>query len=274
MIIDSLIYVINKGYVEPSELSVGDCVYKLNYNKIEQGPIERIQSDFVSSMVNVVNSGQFSSLSTDDTRFLFVNGFGDYAHLKWDEISAKTRDKAFNKKMYLPVLTTMHKDDRTYTDSELDGWARVISIGQYDFTEAKNFLRSMTGIDNYIFIELLETWASFEPGKGYGFSKVLVKSRMFRFRHKQIAQEICRVANFAGWTADLQSYEKYWFVAINFEATPSLGSIPKTQKYYKKPYTGMVYNIDAGNSPILGRTAYNKYCFVPSISSLWEDAVD
>lgn len=274
MIIDSLVYVIGKGYVDPSEISPGDEVYKLKKNIIERGPVEQIQSDFLSSKVNVVSSGQFSSLSTDDTRFLFVNGYSEYTYLKWDEISSKTRDKAYNPNMYLPVLTTMDKRGKTYSDSDLDGWARAIAIDQYDVREALAFLKSLTGVDNYIFIELLENWLSFEPGKGYGFSKVLVKGRMFIFSYKAVAQEICRVANFAGWTADLQYFENKWFVAINFEATPSLGSIPKTQKYYKESYTGMVYNVNAGNSPVLGRTAYNKYCFIPSVSTLWGDLPD
>jgi len=269
MIIDSLVYVIGKGYLDPSEISPGDEVYTLDKSSIERSPIERIQSDFFSCNINVVNSGQFGNLSTDDTRFLFVNGHGEYAYLKWKEIPDKTLDKAYYASKYLPVLTTMDHGERSYSDSELDGWARAIAIGQYEYHEAVQFLLSLTGKDNYIFIEFLETWGSFEPGKGYGFSRVLVKGRMFVFKHKRIAQEICRVANFAGWTADLRQYEQNWFVAINFEATPSLGSVPKTQKYYTQPYTGMVYNVDAGNLPILGRTAYNKYCFIPSVSTLW-----
>ena len=269
MIIDSLVYVIGKGYVDPSELSPGDEVYKLKENIIERGPVERIQSDFLSSMINVINSGQFGNLSTDDTRFLFINGYGEYAYLKWSDIPDKTLDKGYYISKYLPVLTTLDKRERSFTDSEIDGWARAIAIKQYDYHEALNFLLTLRGKDCYIFIELLETWASYEPGKGYGFSRVLVKGRMFDFKEKRIAEEICRVANFAGWTAALQPYDHIWFVAINFEATPSLGSVPKTQKYYKQPYTGMVYNVDAGNLPILGRTAYNKYCFIPSVSTLW-----
>lgn len=271
MIIDSLVYVIGKGYLSPSELMIGDYVFTLNKNKIEVSPIERLQSDFISDSINVVNSGQFGSKSTDDTRFLFVNGFGEYANFKWSEIAENTRDKGYLQSKYLPVLTTMKKGDRSYTDSELDGWARLIASGLDEPIDSVNFLRSMTGIDNYVFIEFLETWASNDPGKGYGFSKVFVKTRAFLFKNRRVAEEICRVANFAGWTADLNKWGSVNQVSINFEATPSLGSIPKTQKYYKEPYIGMVYNVDAGNLPILGRTAYNKYCFIPSISCLWEE---
>lgn len=270
MIIDSLIYVIDKGYVDPGELSPGDSVYTLHGNKIEQSKVKTVQSDFISESINVVSSGQASSLGTSDTRYLFVNGYGEYRSLAWQEIPKLTRDKAYRASNFLPVLTALDDRPRTFTDSELDGLARLIATEVYDPFEVRKTLLSLTGLDNYIFIEFLENWCSYDPGKGYGFSKVLVKSRMFDFAYKQIADQICRVANMAGWTAETREYERRHFVAINFEATPSLGSIPKTQKYYTQPYVGIVYNVDAGNVPIMGRTAFGKYCFIPTMSKLFE----
>lgn len=270
MIVDSLVYVDTQGYIDPGDVSPGDVVYTLNNNQIEKSKVKSVHSDFIAEDINVVSSGQSSSLSTSDTRFLFVNGYGEYRALKWEEIPKLTRDKAYRIDSFLPVLTALDRRPRVFTDTELDGLARLVAIDNYDPRVVVEKLLALRGLDNYIFIEFLENWCSNDPGKGYGFQKVLVKSRMFPVSYRAVAAELCRVANLAGWTAELREYDRRFFVAINFEATPSLGSIPKTKKYYKKPYIGLVYNIDAGNVPIMGRTAFDKYCFIPTMSQLFE----
>lgn len=266
MIIDSLVYVIGRGYIDPSEVAVNDWVYALDKNVIKKIQVDSVQSDFYNDYINVISSGQSSCLATDDSRFLYVNGYGEYRYLKHEEIPKLTLDKAFGMDKYLPVLTTLDKQDRRYTDIELDGLARKIALGlDYEYDIA-NQLKTLQGIDNYILIEFLEHWASFDPGKGYGFNKTLVKSRAFVIQTKPVLDELCRVANFAGWTAEARHHKNQLFLAINFEATPLPGSIPKTKKYYREPYTGMVYNINAQNLPILGRTSHNKYRFIPTTS--------
>lgn len=270
MIVDSLIYVLGRGHVDPGEISPGDLVYVLNQNKIEQAPVKSIQSDFIVEDINVVSSGQASSLSTTDTRYLFVNGHGEYRSLKWEEIPNLTRDKGYHINSFLPVLTALDHRPRAFSDLELDGMARQLALNSYEPREMVERLLALRGKDNYILIEFLENWNSADPGMGYGFGKVLVKGRMIPIAHKIVVEELCRVANLAGWTAEYAAGERSFLMVINFEATPSLGSIPKPQKYYKQPHVGLVYNIDAGNVPIMGKTAFDKYCFIPTMSQLFD----
>ena len=257
-------YVIDKGLTNPEDVCVGDLVYTIDGNlKIRINSIESIKMDFYSGKINVIKSGQNQSLSTDTTRFMYVTGDLKYAtrFAKWSEIESITPNKEALPTKYLPVLSFLDDASRTMTDSELDGLARRIYLGELTDAQYRGMLKNMRGQDGIVLITLMEEYFSESPGKGK-YGRASVKDRLFYIPQKWIVPEIARIAVLSGYTAQIVD-PGIGAIQVNFESTPVPGSIPKNQKYYKEPFADYVYALNAKNLPILGRSR-TKWCFMPT----------
>lgn len=259
MIANIEIYVIGKGYTHPDNLNIGDEVYVLDDGVIKITKISNVESEQFSGNINVIKSGQHQAKVTDETKHLYKSEF-DYKYTTWEQIPKITRDKYYFDKAYCPVLSGIDERQRSYTDLELDGLARQFRLELYKEQEMVETLRSLTGYDNYIFIDFLENWLSDHPGKGTGFDAKNVKTRMFYIGNDLIEKEIVRISCLSGFTAEINGSG---YLRINFESTPIPGSVPKPQKYFKELFSGAVYRVNADNLPILGKSQ-NKYFFIPT----------
>lgn len=257
-------YVIGKGLTDPMDLCPGDKVYTLNENlKTSIESIDSVAVDFYTGRVNVVKSGQNQSLSTDSTRFMYVTGDKNYktAFIKWKDIDQVTPNKEAIPSKYLPVLSFLDEHDRQHGDSELDGLARRIYLGELTEEQYRGIIKPMRGQDGIVLVTLMEEYFSHSPGKGR-FGRASVKDRTFYLPQRQLLPEISRIAVLSGYTAQIID-TMTGAMQINFESTPVPGSIPKNQKYYKEPFVGYMYSINASNLPILGRSL-TKWCFLPT----------
>lgn len=262
MLSDCKPYVIGKGLTEPFDLKLGDRVYTLDDNlKIEIRPIDFLKTDFHAGKINVIKSGQNQSLSTDSTRFMYVTGDLKYKTMfaKWSEIDAITPNKEAQPSKHLPVLSFLDQHPRMYDDLFLDGLARTLYLGNLTVETFRDTMIPMRGQDGIVLVTLMEEYFSDAPGKGK-YGRASVKDRLFYFPQKWVTEEVARLAVLSGYTAQIVD-KSIGALQINFESTPVPGSIPKNQKYYKEPFADYVFQIRAGNLPILGRSR-TKWCFM------------
>ena len=267
---DSEIYAIGKGFVTPDNLTPGDRCYTLDSWRVEVGEVSSISSDFISQKINVINSGQNNVDATPDARYLYGNGRGDSRLVPWEDIPKITPDKSASETKYCPILSWPAPGDRLLSDRDLEYVARMVAYGReaYDLSQFYSVVnRVETGQDAQVLIDMLEFWASESPGTGR-FDRVSVKARTHKIHDKRMLDELCRVAVLAGFTASVSSYNSLTYaLKVYYESMPVPGSIPRNQKYSQRHYTGLVYNIDVGNKPVMGRTK-NRVFYIPCSSIL------
>lgn len=268
MICQSEIYVWDKGFVDPSELSPGDQVYVLDNNKVSLQPLLGVRSEFVSDRLNRIDSGVHNVLITPDALTLYHSEVHGYEYLKFQQIPAFTADKVYRANRYLPVLSWMETEERRVEDRDLEWVARSMLVKNYDRDKFDDIVYRASSSDCLVLIDMLEYWCSITPGKGW-FDRAQVKARSHPVDDKHFLDELCRVAVLAGFTASTSEFRPYRYaLRVNYESTPIPGSRPKNEKYYKQQYTGMVYNLDAKNKPILGRSLGGRTFFLPTRSTL------
>lgn len=257
-------YIIGKGLTDPFDVCPGDEVYTLNQDlNVQITKVESVTSSFYSGRINIVKSGQNQSLSTPETRFMYVIGDLEYTtgFFKWEQIPKITPNKEHRPEKHLPVLSFLDNHDREYSDSFLDGLARKVYLGELTHDTDRATIRKMRGRDGIVLITLMEEYFSDSPGKGK-YGRASVKDRLFYIPQRWIVEEIARIAVLSGYTAQVVD-QSIGAIQVNFESTPVPGSIPKPQKYYKEPFVGHTFAINADNLPILGRSL-TKWCFMPT----------
>ena len=248
------IYVVDKGFVNPADLSPGDKVYTLDGFKVEIKPLNSIRSEFVSSRLNRIDAGPHNIVLTDDAELLYYSEIHGFKYIKFNQIPGHTRDKAYWPDKYLPVLSWPESGSRARSNVELEYIARMVLSREYDHGSFKSIIRGCTGSDCLALIDFLEFWCSESPGKGW-FDRAQVKARTHVILDKYICEELAKVAVLAGFTAGIDKFDVRTFaLRVNYESMPIPGSRPKNEKYYHEYYTGLVYDINAGNLSILGRS--------------------
>lgn len=264
------IYVEGKQFVKPADLIVGDQVYTIDEQKrVALEPIVSLTSDWVSGRINSIDSGAHNVDVTDDARLLYESENHGSSMIPWSLIPAKTPDKRYDANKYLPVLSWMEQSEPQCTLAELEYIARMCASYEYDRTSFKSIVARCTGSDALVLIDMLEFWLSTAPGKGW-FDRAQVKTRSHRITDKYILDELCKLAVLAGFTAAVSNYEPYVYaLKVSYAAKPIPGSRPKNEKYFKRYYTGLCYNINAGNKPIMGRSR-SRVFYLPTSSILNE----
>lgn len=259
------IYVINRGFVSAQEVSPGDLVYTLDGLKVEISCVDSVRSEFVYKKLNVVDSGQHNINATEDTLYLYHSDELGSKLISWNMIPKLTPDKAYFPKKYLPVLShPFWAGKRNTSDVDLEYLARSIAVEKCDEKSFREIVSICTGEDAIALIDMLEFWVSTEPGIGW-FGRAQVKARSHFVQSEYIADELCRIAVLAGYTALKTQAPNSWVVNVSFESRPIPGSRAKIEKYYKTNYAGYVYLINAKNRPILGMS--KKRCFYLNTSS-------
>lgn len=268
MIAEAKIYVVGRGFVPIGFVSPGDRVYRLNGLQPEIGRVESISSEFINQKINVIHTGIQSIEATQDTRYLYLSDDHGVKYLAFEQIDSYTPNKEYDSRKYLPILSMpFFEGKRNKTDQELEFFSRMFTSSR--FLDQDLFLKeskAFTGEDAFIFIDLLEHWASDHPGLG-AFGKLNRKSRAFYMREQIVADEISRLACLAGMSTMVVSSPAGVLVQIFFDGRPIPGDVPKTQKYTKKHYCGTVYSLNSANMPIFGRFGTRAY-YLPCTSIL------
>ncbi|QLF83324.1 hypothetical protein SEA_NICEHOUSE_80 [Rhodococcus phage NiceHouse] len=262
------IYVVGKGFVNPEELTIGSQVHTLDLNR-EPGvsTITGLTSDFLSGKVCCIDSGAHNVDVTDDTRLLYHSERHGTALISFDQIPVKSPDKRWIGTKYLPVLSWPKDNGQNCSLQELEHIARMCAVHEYDRTVLQSVVEKCTHVDAMILIDMLEFWCSVSPGDG-SFGRVSVKSRSHVIKDKYFLDELTRIAVLAGYTAAHTNYSKFTYgLKISYESMPIPGSRPKNQKYFRRYYTGMLYNINASNLPILGMSKRRAF-YLPTTSTL------
>lgn len=270
MISQSEIYVIGKGFVKPEDLTIGNQVYTLDNDKVVIEPITAVRSEFVSARLNRIDSGAHNVLITPDALSLYQSEVYGYKYLTFDQIPAFTADKEYRATKYVPVLSIPESSPRQISDGELEWIARSLLVHDYETKRFDDIMARVSGLDCLVLIDMLEFWCSITPGQGW-FDRAQVKARSHKVNDKHWLDELCRAAALAGYTASTSEFRPYEYgLRVNYESKPIPGSRPKNEKYYKQHYTGMVYNCNASNKPILGRSLGGRTFYLPTRSTLQE----
>lgn len=270
MIAGSEIYVIGRGFVDPSELSPGDQVYTLDNGESRIDTLQEVRSDFVSARLLRIDSGAHNALITPDALSLYWSEAYGYKYLKFDQIPAFAANKEYRSVRYFPVLSWMQTEERQASDSELEWIARSLALRLYDRERFDDIIYRCSSSDCLVLMDLLEHWCSINPGTGQ-FDRVQVKARSHVINDLHFVDELCRAAVLAGYTASKGVFKPYEYaLRVNYESMPIPGSRPQNEKYYKQQFTGMVYNVNAGNKPILGRSLGGRTFYLPTRSTLQE----
>lgn len=244
----------NRGFTALADLSPGDKVYTLDGFRVEIIPIDTVRSEFISDRINRIDSGTHNVLITNDALSLYYSEVNGFKFLQFEQIPGHTRDKTYEAKKYLPVLSWTAPGARQCSDTDLEYVARMMLTKEYDLSSFNSIIKRCTGLDSLVLVDLLEFWCSASPGKGW-LDKARVKSRVHEIGNEYIADELCKIACLAGYTASIAKFsEKTWALKVNYEPMPIPGSRPKNEKYYYSFYTGHAYCINAQNRPILGRS--------------------
>ena len=263
------LYVINKGFTSLWDVCPGDKVYTLNTDdrNVEIMPIESIGSEYFSGKIRRVDSGQCNVDVTDDARFLCYSELYGIRLVSFSQIPNITPNKAYDAKKYLPVLSAREQSEPNVSVQDLEAVARMITVNDIDINFFNRIVSSCSGSDAAILIDMLEFWLSSDPGKGW-FGRAQVKARSHEIHGKYMTDELSKVAVLAGYTAAgiYMCYNRY-NLYINYESMPIPGSRPKNQKYYNTYYTGHLFNINADNRPIMGRSR-SKIFYLPTTTEL------
>lgn len=265
---DCEVYVRGKGFVNPADLTVGNQVYTLDLNrKPGVSTITGLTSDFLYGKVQSIDSGAHNVDVTSDTRLLYHSEKHGTALISFNQIKTKTPDKSWLASKYLPVLSWPDDNGTNCTTQELEHVARMCAVHSYDREVFADISQRCTSIDAMILIDMLEFWCSVSPGEG-SFGRVSVKSRSHVIKDKFFLDELTKLTVLAGYTAAHTNYDKFTYgLKISYESMPIPGSRPKNQKYFNKYYTGMLYNINAENKPILGISKRRAF-YLPTSSTL------
>lgn len=269
---DIEIYAIGKGFVKPEDLTIGDQVYTLDHWDVKVAPVESMSSEFISQKINVINSGQNNVEATDDARYLYGNGFGKSKLVSWSEIPVITPNKISDPRKFVPILSWPAPGARVCSDAELEEFARRLAYGKdaYNYSFFYNIIDRLTGQDAQVLVDMLEFWVSESPGGGR-FDRVSVKARTHRVYDKTLLDELCRAVLLSGFTAAVTQISQYAYaLKVNYESTPIPGSVPKNEKYFKRYYIGLMYNINVGNRPIMGRSN-SRVFYLPTASILQKE---
>lgn len=264
------IYVIGIGFINPADVSVGDKVYTLNNMQVEIDTVKSNTSEFVFGKINKINSGTHNIETSNDTLHLYYSDVHGPKYLRFKDIPANTRDKRYSSKKFLPVLSVPHsRGCRQRTDVELEYVARMLAVGvrAYEYDSFKSIVRGCTGEDALVLIHLMEEWLSESPGAGY-FDRASVKSRTHILYDLRVLDDLTLIAARAGYTSTKTIYRTgIYGLKVNYVSMPIPGSIPKAQKYLQTNFLGLMYNVDAGNKSILGRSL-NRCFYLPCKSIL------
>lgn len=267
MIADPEIYVIGKGFIPAADVCINDQVYTLDQHAVVVDQIDSVCQEYVSARLNRIDSGNHNAIVTNDTRFLYYSDLNGYKYISFDQIDSNTRDKAYREDKYLPILSWRDNSPRQFTDNELESIARSVAVHVYDYHTFDNVVQNMGGNDCTVLVDLLEFWCSVTPGAGW-FGRAQVKTRNHPIRSRHFTDELAIVAVRAGYTAAIGMFdENTYSLRVNYEPMPIPGSRPKNEKYRKEYFTGYVYNISAGNKPILGRSL-NRIFYLPTSTIL------
>lgn len=261
------IWVINKGWTSPSDLTLGDSVYTLDGLSVVKERVTALSSDFVNGRINRIDSGPHNVDVTEDTLMLYYSTLLGLKYIKWNQIPLVTANKEYKDNKYQPVLSYPNFDERVVDDIELESIARRVAIHEYDRNALESVMDRLSCSDAQVLIDMLEFWCSESPGKGW-FDRVSVKSRTHRVFDKYYLDQLSLAAVLAGYTCMTTVYEPYRYaLKVNYSSMPIPGSRPKNEKYYKTFYAGLMYNIDAGNKPILGKSR-DRCFYLPTTSTL------
>lgn len=264
---DCEIYVIGKGFVKPESLQIEDQVYTLDLDRTPStSKISGLTSEWLSGKINCIDSGAHNVDVTDDSRLLYWSENHGTKLISFSQIPSMTRDKAYSSNKYLPVLTWVDPTEQNCTLEELEYIARMCAVEEYDLSSFRNILNRCSSLDAAILVDMLEFWCSRNPGDGW-FGRVSVKSRTHIIKDRWVLDELCKTVVLGGYTAAITEYDKFtWGLKVSYESMPIPGSRPKNQKYFLRYYTGLVYNVNADNKPILGRS--KGRCFYLPTSSV------
>lgn len=262
------IYVIGQGFKQLADLGPGDRVYTLDKDIVSIEPIIKVTGDFVSGIFNDIDSGQHNVMVTDDTRLLYYSQKLGYKYISFDQIPSMTANKEIADNKYNPVLSCVAPGTRNCTNKELEYIARSVLINHYDYDKIDTILDKASGQDCLVLIDMLEFWCSTDPGKGW-FNRVQVKARNIFLKDQVIADKLLLATVLAGYTGNYEYRRNWASIHISFASMPIPGSRPKSEKYKKQYFTGMIYNVDAGNKAILGRSRQRVF-YLPTSSILNE----
>jgi hypothetical protein len=246
------LYVLNKGFTHLEDLSPGDKVYTLDGFDVKVTVIDSVRSEFISQRINRIDAGTHNVLITDDALTLYYSELYGFKYLYFNEIPGHTRDKTYAANKYLPVLSWVAPGARNRSNAELEYIARSVLVNECDIKSFTEIIEHCSGLDCLALVDFLEFWCSASPGRGW-LDKARVKSRVHAVNSQYITDELAKVAVLAGYTSSIAKFdERKWALKVNYEPMPIPGSRPKIEKYYYHMYTGMAYNVNAANLPILG----------------------
>lgn len=263
------IYVLGRGFIPALDVTPGDVVVSLAGKRTENVEVTSVESRFVNTRANYVDSGQHNVSTTDDALFLYHSETKGTRYVRFPEISKITPNKEAKETDFLPILSYLHSDGgRNLTDDEAEYLARVVATERWSYDRQEFFSLSSlcTGEDALAFNHFLEHWASQSPGSGW-FGRANVKARMVKIADKELIREVARLAVYAGYTCTFIDIGTT-AININYASMPAPGSRPKNEKYKRRHYRGNVVNINAQNRPLLGISDTNRCFYLPCSSTL------
>ena len=269
MIVQCQIYVLGKGFIPVDEVSPGDQVYRLNGMKPEVGQVDSVSSEIVNDRLYHIQTGLQQVIATEDTRYPYYSEENGLRYIAFNQIERLTPNKEYSSTKFLPVLSMpMFEGTRTCSDQELEYLVRMMVLEKISLNLKEFFSIStrMNGDDAFVFIDILEHWASVTPGAGF-FGRNNRKSRAFFFLNKEVSEEICRLACLVGCCTMMYESESGYALQIFFEGMPIPGNVPKNEKYKRAHYYGPVYNLNSNNLPVFGRYGTRAY-YLPFTSTL------
>lgn len=244
MINDCKIYTVEHGWLDSADVETGITVRVLDGMTPTTRVIEHKDKRSFNEFVNRIDSGAHNLFCTDENKHTFVDSSYGIHKIDFKDIPKVSPDKAYLADKLLPLLSWPEQTNKmNYSDQELEYIARSIAINEVLDIEPESF----TGLDALRLVDMLEFWASENPGKGR-FGRARVKYRTHNLPNTDMAYDLATVAVLAGYTASVSNN----ILGVSYESTPIPGSRPKNEKWYKQWYAGDMYSFYADNLPILG----------------------